>query len=65
MALALKILGTQDSYFMMLYELIKMNVLFHLSLGMAKILSVGLSDQHNSFLKTIFPYLQWLKSYSC
>ena len=32
------------------YELSKNNDFFHLSVGMAEILSVGLSDQYDSFL---------------
>ena len=46
----LKILGTKVLYFTMLYELNKNECFFHLSLGVAEILSVGLSDQYNSLL---------------
>ena len=41
----LKIFGTKVSYFTMLYEL-KMNVFIHLSVRVAEILSVGLSDRY-------------------
>ena len=50
----LKIFGTKDLYFTMLYELAKMNVFFHLSLEVAEIFSVGLTDQYNSFCRHIF-----------
>ena len=33
---------------------LKMNVFFHLSVGLAKILFMGLSDQYKSFLKRFF-----------
>ena len=38
---AVDIFGTKVSYFTMLYELTKMNVFFHLSLGVAEILCLG------------------------
>ena len=42
MAMAvLKIFSSKVSYCTMLYELTKMNVFFHLSLGVAEILCVG------------------------
>ena len=50
----LKIFGTKVLYFMLLYEFTK-NECFLLSfIGVTEILSVGLSDQYNSFLYRIF-----------
>ena len=46
----LKIFGTKVSYFTTLYELTKMNLFFHLSVRLAEVLSMGLSDQYNLFV---------------
>ena len=59
----LKVFGTKLSCFKMGYQLTK-NECFHLSLAVAEILYVGLSDQYNSFLWRDFSYLQWLNGYS-
>ena len=61
----IKIFGTKGVYFVMLYKVTKVTVFCHLPLGVAQILSVGLSDEYNSLLETEFSYLQWLMSYSC
>ena len=61
----LKYLAPKFLYFTMLYEFTKNEHFLYLSLGVTEILSVGLSDQNNSFLKTDFSYLLWLQSYCC
>ena len=43
----LTMFGTKVSSFTMLYKLTTINVSFHLSVGAAEILSMGLSDQYN------------------
>ena len=53
----IKIFGTNVLYLTVLYKLTTMNVFFHLSVGVADILSIGLSDQYNSLLLTDFSYL--------
>ena len=53
----LKIFGTKVSYFTVLYKLTKTERIFSPFSGVAKILSMGLSDQYNPFCRQIFLYL--------
>ena len=50
----LRIFGIKILYFKMLYELTRNECFLSSFVGVAEILSVGLSDQYNSFLSTDF-----------